>query len=296
MSAPLVLYCKSYRTDLLRLIRLAQSVEKYNVEKIPFYVSVPKEDVPIFRESATNLNFILLEDDQILAANPSISSDISSEMPSQLLQQVVKSEFWRLRLSHNYLCLDSDAFFIRPFSKKDYLHDDGTPYTVIHEAHELIEMAYANNKPQIHENFIKEALQLQNLFKRSGRAYSFGPMPMVWHSAVWESLDREFLKPRGMSFANAIHQFPLESRWYGEALFAYQAIKLLPCEPFFKVFYYAWQYDQKKTLPDLLQQLSHNYSGVILQSSWERELDWPPENRRRISSFIRYVKRKMKKI
>ena len=39
----LVLYCKSYRRDFLRLKRLLVSIQKYNVDQIPFYISTPQD-------------------------------------------------------------------------------------------------------------------------------------------------------------------------------------------------------------------------------------------------------------
>ena len=39
----LVLYCKSYRKDFLRLKQLLASIETYNVDQIPFYVSTPED-------------------------------------------------------------------------------------------------------------------------------------------------------------------------------------------------------------------------------------------------------------
>jgi hypothetical protein len=39
----LVLFCKTYRNDIDRLLILKKSIDKYNVDKIPFYICVPKK-------------------------------------------------------------------------------------------------------------------------------------------------------------------------------------------------------------------------------------------------------------
>jgi hypothetical protein len=192
-------------------------------------------------------------------------------------QQVVKSEFWRLGLSESYVCLDSDAVFIRPFSSEDFLAPDGYPYTVIDEAHDLLEGALQNRRSRIVEDFSREAGSMQATFGRRGRRYSFGPFPLVWHRRVWESLERNYLQPRDMSFSDAIAQTPIESRWYGESLLAYQAIPLNPCQALFKVYHYAWQLDQDTRRGVTHKQLSELYCGVIYQSAWERNMDWPSE-------------------
>ena len=39
----LVLYCKSYRDDVLRACQLIRSVERFNVDALPLYLSVPHQ-------------------------------------------------------------------------------------------------------------------------------------------------------------------------------------------------------------------------------------------------------------
>lgn len=290
---PLTLYCKSYSTDLRRLIRLAQSIQKFNIENIPFYVSVPKAELPLFREHLTDMNVLLLSDDDIIQASPRINVEKVNRMAGNLSQQIVKSEFWRLGLSESYLCLDSDSVFIRPFRIDDYLADNGTPYSVINEAHDLLELSMAKGKQHILQNYKRESIKLQELFSRPGKHYSFGPMPMVWHRSVWQSLDEQYLQINNMNFADAIEIAPLESRWYGEALLKYKTIDLLPAEPFFKVYHYAWQLDQDIRRNIQLEQLANLYSGVIYQSSWERDMDWPSESGRWLSRISRRIRRKL---
>lgn len=293
---PFVLYCKSYATDLLRVVRLAQSVAQFNHERIPFYVSVAQSELPLFRSHLTGLDVHLISDDDILGAAPNISLDQVHKMPGHLAQQVIKSQFWRLQIAHCYMCLDSDAFFIRPFSQADFLAQDGTPYTMVDEAHDVLEDALRQKRERIVNAFNREADLVQGLFKRSGRRYSFGPFPLVWHRAVWESLEANYLAPRNMNFADAIEQAPIESRWYGEALLAFKAIDLLPCQALFKVYHYAWQKDMDQRAGVNQQALAGLYCGIINQSAWERELDWPKEGGSWLSIAGRRLRRKLGRI
>lgn len=288
---PFVLYCKSYSTDLRRVVRLARSIQQHNVEKLPFYVSVPQAELALFREHLTGLDTELLADEDIIKASPCINFEQLSHMPGSVAQQVVKSEFWRLGLSTAYLCLDSDAVLIRPFGLADFMTPDGTPYTMLDEAHDLLEDALRHKRERVMTAFNKEADLVQQLFQRVGRRYSFGPFPLVWHRAVWESLDIRYLQPRGMSFADAIALAPIESRWYGEALLAYRAVPLLPCQALFKVYHYAWQFDQDRRAGMTAQQLAQFYCGVIYQSAWEREMDWPNEGGHLFSRWGRRLRR-----
>ena len=296
MTKPLVLYCKSYSTDLKRVVRLAESIRRFNTEGIPFFVSVPKSECPLFQEHLAGLDAALIADEEIIQASPGIDPTQLSGMPGHLSQQVVKSEFWRLGISTAYMCVDSDSLFIRPFLSSEFITPNGTPYTVMDEGHVLLEDALRHKKNRILQDFQSEALLVQDIFGRSGRAYSFGPFPLVWHRAVWESLDLQYLRPRSMSFADAILKAPIESRWYGEALLKYQAVPLMPCQPFFKVYHYAWQLDQDRRANIGLEQLAQLFSGVIYQSAWEREMDWPEEGGNWPSRLGRRVRRRLGRI
>lgn len=151
-------------------------------------------------------------------------------------------------------------------------------------------------KDRIGSAFKSEAMQVQSLFQRNGRRYSFGPFPLVWHRAVWESLDHHFLQPKGLNFADAIALAPIESRWYGEALLAYRAIPVMPCQALFKVYHYAWQFDKEQRSGITTAQLADLYCGVIYQSSWERELDWPQEGGNILSKLGRRLRRRLGRI
>lgn len=293
---PLALYCKSYGTDLRRVVRLARSIQRFNREHLPFHVSVPHSELALFQEHLAGLDAKLLADEDILRASPRIDPEQVACMPGSVAQQVVKSEFWRLGLADAYVCLDSDAVFIRPFGLTDFMTPDGTPYTMLDEAHDLLEDALRRKRERVVTAFNREADLVQQLFGRIGRRYSFGPFPLVWHRAVWQSLDERYLQPRGMNFADAIAQAPIESRWYGEALLAYKAIPLLPCQALFKVYHYAWQFDSDRRNGIDSERLARFYCGVIYQSAWERDMDWPCEGGGWLSRLGRQLRRKMGRI
>ena len=293
---PLALYCKSFDGDLKRVCRLATSIELHNKDDLPFDVSVPKDQIKLFRQHLPADNIHLIPDEDIIAANPAISVEAFKDLPGHISQQIVKSEFWRLQKSEAYLCLDSDSVFIRDFHIQDYMDAAGTPYTVMNEAQEFLSEALRLGKNHVLTDFERESKLVAQIFDRHGKHYSFGPMPMVWHSKVWGSLDNHFLKPRGVNFMDAILQAPLESRWYGEALLKYRAIPLIPCEPFFKVYHYAWQLDLDLKHGLSNDKLAQLFTGVIYQSAWERDMDWPQEQGGLGSKIARRVKRKLGKI
>lgn len=297
MTKPaIVLYCKSYRGDVKRTQRLATSIDKFNEDKIPFYVSVPKSDLSLFQEYLKSSSAQIIEDEDIIKCNPLIHQKDIDRLHGNLSQQIVKSEFWRLEFSDSYLCLDSDSIFIRPFLKSYFISDDGTPYTVIDEGREILDIALSVGKPTILDNFYRESRQFQAIFNRTGRCYSFGPNPLIWNRLVWKSLEEKYLIPHGMSFYDAILSASIDANWYGEALLQYKAIPLLPCQPLFKVYHYAWQMDRDTRAKIGLPELAQLYGGVIYQSAWDREMDWPGEQGNWLSRIARRMRRRLGRI
>lgn len=288
---PFVLYCKSYRTDVKRVARLAQSVRQYNADRIPFYVSAPQADMELFREHLQGLDVELLTDESIVELNPAIDKAKLASVPGSLSQQVVKSEFWRTGISVSYLCLDSDCIFIRPFRQQEFITAEGTPYTVMDEGRDLLYPTLSRGKTKVIENFHRESLEVQQEFGRNGKHYNYGPNSPVWDRRVWASLDENYAKPRNLSFLDLVLKSANEQRWYGEALLKYQAIDLLPSQPFFKMYHYAWQqrFDRRAGIRE--EQLQQLYCGVVYQSAWEREMDWPSEGGNWLSRLGRRIRR-----
>lgn len=293
---PFALYCKSYSVDVRRVKRLALSIEKYNADRIPFYVSCPQQDLPLFQEYLAGLEVSLISDEEIIQSNALHTIDGFKAIPGHLSQQIIKSEFWRLGLIQAYLCLDSDCQFIRPFHQHDFLDANGTPYTVVDECREILVSAVIAGKQRVIDNFRRESAQVQSEIGRDGKYYNFGPNCPVWHRDVWLSLESNFLRPRGISLADLILQHPIEMRWYGEALLKYRAIPLLPAQPFFKMYAYAWQLAKDRSDGIWENDLAQFYCGVTYQSAWEREMDWPSEGGTWLSRLGRRLRRSLGRI
>lgn len=254
----LVLYCKSYHKDFARLVNLVSSVEDYNKDNIRFYVSVPKEDVSEFKQIE---GITVICDDEIYQSNKS----------GWMQQQVVKSSFWKLGLAENYVCLDSDAYFIRPFGISDFMFDDETPYTVIHEQKELFTWTVTKTKQlgfDPKDSFIADRNKIMTLFGREGRVYDFGPSPIIWSSKVWSDLEEKYIKPNNLTFEQLLEYSHSEFSWYGEALLQFKSIPLYPVEPLFKVFHYQQQYLEYKHLGITEEMIAQNYMGIIMQSNY----------------------------
>lgn len=288
---PIVLYCKSWRQDVLRARRLAQSVARYNRDALEFHVSAPAGDLALFREQLAGVPHVLHADEDILARNPRLDRARLAALPGYRSQQVVKSEFWRLDLADAYVCLDSDSYFIRDFGLRDFVAPDGTPYTVMHEDKAFLQYLVNIGKAKYAGYAAEEGRRMVELFPTAEARYRFGPTPVIWSRRVWAALDEHWLQPRGLAFLEAIEQFPSELHWYGGAAMTFKPFPLLPREPLFRLYGYVEEYWRARRLGETDDALTANYLGVTRQSSWDKAGDLEPEKRMRraLRKLLKYA-------
>lgn len=286
-----VLYCKSYSRDFLRLKLLLQSIEQYNVEQIPFYVSTPRSERHFLEEVLGTKGYIWVADEDIVAANPQASLEQYLAMPGGLSQQIIKAEFWRLGIAENYLCIDSDSKFIGDFKYADFITDDKVPFTVLHQNKELFQLAENRSHQKVVRDLRLEAERVKALFDRTGPNFYCAPSPFNWSAKVWQSLDVKFLQPRAITLWDLITPEHPESLIYGETLLKYQAIPVLAIEPLFRAYHYDWQYFLMKRLGETEKKLARHYLGVIYQSAWDMGNQTSPSNKSLPSRLLRCIKR-----
>lgn len=263
----IVLYTKSYSKDLDRLAVSLESIKKHNVDNIPYYVSVPKYELDLFKNSLGTdyVNFVADEDIYFV------------ESQNWKTQQIVKSNFWKLGFCENYLMMDSDSYFIKDFRRSDFIHDSGIPYTVMHEQKDLFEWSFKNKGSlgfDPYEGFCRERKAIMEVFGRVGKVYDFGPGPIIWNTQVWKSLEENYLLPNNLKFSNLIEFMPSEFSWYGEYFLISKAISLYPIEPLFKFFHFSQQYSDYKKQGYVEEDFTQQYFGIVMQSNWNAPLKY----------------------
>jgi hypothetical protein len=287
----IVLYCKSYHRDVRRAKRLAESIRRFNKDNLPFYLSCQSAEMQLFKDTVDVDGVTFISDEEIITANPAIKMDNLMALPGGLSQQIVKSEFWRLGICENYLCVDSDAYFIRDFNKDDFLAPGGHPYTVMNESLELRLFGTLHKHEKIARNRDTECKAIMEIFGRTGRQYDFGPLPVVWSRRVWSDLAQKFLEPKNMNFLDAVKLFPSEMRWYGEALLKFRSIELWPVETLFRCYHYEQQFLDAQKTGESDESLSQLYLGVCTQSNWDKVLDHGQDSKSLPSRIVRTFKR-----
>jgi hypothetical protein len=108
---------------------------------------------------------------------------------------------------------------------------------------------------------------------------------------VWESLDNEYLKPRGQTLWDLCSREHPETFIYNEAVLNFRAIPLHPIEQLFRVYYYDWHYFLLRRLGESIPKLKENYLGIIYQSSWDLSLDLGPSKKSIFSRALKKIKR-----
>lgn len=247
------IFTKSYRGDLNRAIELSLSIQQYNKDNIPFYISVPQEDIELFK---SNLPFYtkILDDNKIFHFNQ-----------GWVGQQFIKAGFYKLGLSRFYLAIDSDSYFIKDFYVKDFLYNEETPYMVMDENNTMFEWTdrYAKDvfpfDPR--ESYNEDYRIIKEFFKREGKTYHYGPTPCVWDTQIWKKLDEDY------SIEKLFQLRPNELNWYGEAVLFYKT-PFMPCSPLFKCFHYEAQYSFHKQLGWTEEDWKKQYLGFVMQSNW----------------------------
>lgn len=131
----LVIFCKTFIRDIDCFLIQAQSVKEFNVDNIPYYISVPSEDIGEFEKLKEKyaLTYQILADEDISELLTENDYKDSAHNVSYINQQLVKFEFSRMNIAKHYIVMDGDCYFIRNFYISDFLLDSNTPYMPLTE-------------------------------------------------------------------------------------------------------------------------------------------------------------------
>lgn len=255
----LILFCKSFRGDIDRAQVLWESIKKFNIDDIPFYFCIPRADKMIFRERLGEGSYIIVLDEDV-------TSTVSTQ--SHFTQQVFKMEFYNTGISEFFFLADSDMYFIRPFTREDFITKTGIPYMTLHECKDLLEYSHVIFKDnRIKEWFNAERLDIMKFFGREGKPYDYSGSANLYSSEVFRGLYENVCKPKNLSFADLLKMKGGENTWYGEYALA-SGYHFYPCAPMFKTFHYPWQYDHSKKLGITESMIADNYLGITMQGNW----------------------------
>jgi hypothetical protein len=255
---------------MLRARRMAESVQRFNTDSIPLYICVPAPDLDLFKQCFGNISCQFITDEEILDKSFQVHGLLPKRFPPELLQQLIKLEFWRMDFCQNYVWIDSDSYFIKPFKVDDFFYDKTVPYTVRHNSKDLFDFARRIKNNKIIDDFNSMAKKFQKLFDRSGPLYNFGCSPLIWSCRVLESLHQDYLRPHHITIFDLLQEYNCEMQLYGEYLMFSNVIPIMPVDPIFKIYHYAEQFFEAQMMGESEYSLSRKYLGVVIQSNWAK--------------------------
>lgn len=258
---------KSFRGDYEYAARCIGSFVQHNPAGIELYIMVPDEDIALFSNLASEHVHLLAESllQKYLTTQP-----LNGMRAGYVNQEIVKLAFWELGLAENYLCVDSDAMFIRPITPSDFMASENVPYSVLVEDKDLqIEPRY------FAEHWITREAAMRRIQQEIGNTDPYLRTchgHQVMSSAVLRDFRDSFLEPRGWTYLHALSIAPYEFTWYNYWLQQAQIIPVIAREPFAKVFHNEDQHLDAILRGVTVADIARAYPILVVNSNYSRDL------------------------
>ena len=251
---------KSYWQDIEYAKRFMGSFTKYAAEAIPLYVVVPDSDVSAFEEIVGETGEVLPES---LWAEHLVDFSIDGNSPGYINQEIIKLAFAEKGFVANYLCADSDAVFIRPFSSNDFMASATTPFTFVTEDHELqVDPIYFAKYGKAREQSL---IRLREFLELPPTHFATCHNMAVFSGQVLASL-REHMKSHNMTYMDLIQISPDEFSWYNFWLEKTEVVPRITREPIFEMILSPHQKLTYVFEGIGLKDLARGYIGVVTRS------------------------------
>lgn len=258
------IFCKTYSGDFERFQILINSFNKFNVDNIPMYVSAPKSELKIFKNFESN-NIKIISDESY-GEKYLIKEKINNFSTGYINQEICKLCFFETGFAKNYLCIDSDAEFIRNFYISDFMHDENTPYTVLVMDKDLsVEKYYRDYWKERQKQIIKIYNETGLIDKRYRTCHNM----QVFSTKVLKSLKEDFMKQKGYSYADLIKISPFEFSWYNAWFQKCRLVEEYAVEPFFKMFHMRTEYQISRAKGIKKKDLAKSYVGIVMNGNWQ---------------------------
>jgi hypothetical protein len=257
---------KSYGADFGSVKKLVSSFHDFNVECLPMHIVVPKSDVQLF-ETFSSASITIVNEESVdvqFAVKP-----VNGIRPGYINQEIVKLAYHLTNSFDNYLCLDSDAVFVRPFSKSDFMAPDGNPYTVLVEDRDL-----QTDADYFREHWTGRQLALDRIRTHLGIKPNVTLLTchgfQILNSKVLRGLEAElFGKNNVENYLDLLAISPYEFSWYNFFIQSRSVIPLHIREPYFRVLHTGKQFALSKFARKSKADWARGYLGVVLNSNFQ---------------------------
>ena len=264
----IALLLKSYAADAAYASRLVSSFHEFNSDGLTLHLVVPRADRHEFAGLAAGSVHLHAEED--VAGAHLVSEPMHGLSAGYINQEIVKLAFWEAGLAANYFCVDSDAVFLRPFGRADFMHDAEVPFTVLVQDKDLqAEPRYFREHWQGREKALRsimDAVGLDDPIIRTCHGHQ------VFSSSVLRSFRDDFLAARGWTYADSLRLAPYEFSWYCMWLQKSRVIPIYAIEPLVKVFHNEDEHLASILLGVTPGDLARAYLAVVVNSNYSRQL------------------------
>lgn len=282
--ASFAMLLKSYGPDLEYARRLVQSFHEHNADDIALYCVVPPADISAFSSLGSSTVRVLSESE---LGHHLVSGDLNGYRRGYINQEIVKLSFWELGFADSYFCVDSEAVFIRDFTRDDFIAPDGVPYTVLVEDNEL----------KVEPRYYREHwVERERMIRRIADEIGFdAPVLLTCHghqifsTAVLRSLREDFLAPRGWDYKDALALSPYEFSWYNLWLQKAGVIPVHQREPLVKVFHNESQHLEYLMRGIQVEDIARGYLAVLINSNFSRDIGIVDPHASKPENVARYL-------
>ena len=260
----LVFLFKSHAPHIHYTKQLIETAIKHNRDNIPLYLSIPKQQEQLFKDTIGTDGYTMIFDEDVIFDNIH---------QNWFTQQLVKMKFSETKLCNNYLWVDGDSYFINDFFIHDFMFDSETPYTTLHENKDLFQWmsTKGNLLESVKDSYERDRKLVMDTFGRVGKYYDW-TCPNLWSVKVFNHMKQHYLEPNNLSYEQLLQVVPGELIWYGEYVLASEAIRLVTCDSWFKPFHYLEQLNDYKQQGHTEETISKNYLGIVMPSKETNQL------------------------
>ena len=258
------LMIKSYSKDIKYVERLISSINRFNLDSIKTFLIIPETDFAEFEKFSSDSVEIIFEEcvPTLLA-----TSDINHTRKGYINQAILKLAFHRLNLANNYMCLDSDFEFIRPFTYSDFLTSNGEPYSVLIEDNESrVDKIYFPQYWLGRASSLSKILKFYDMDEKE--IWLTCHNGQIFSQEILRKLDSEILNQRNMDYLDLLSISPYEFSWYNYYLQKIGKSTRIR-EPYFKMFHINYQLGFYQSQKITTQDIARGYIGIVVNSNFQ---------------------------
>jgi len=283
------LMLKTFRDDVAYVERLVASFHRYNRDSLPLYIVSPEADSEFFSRFATTtvVNYsdedipvsYASQDSLVALATKEVSSTVDQRYLGYINQQISKLAFFKMGLVENYVAIDSDTEFIRPFGVSDFLGEGGVPFLFAQEYPDLVADPFYNPrywKPR--QRFLTDVRALIGCTDpRQLTAHN----SQVMSTAILEDFEQTFMAQQKLDYVDLLNICEMEFVWYGVWAQTQKKVPFIQREDAIRMVNHQGEHLALHSLGITKAQLAKGYIGVTVNSNWSRQyglvdFDLPP--------------------